>query len=57
MKINTKGNKTTAAVLAGAIVTVIGGVGLVELSPEVKGAVQTLVTAVLVFIVPNGSGE
>ena len=48
-----KVNKTTAAVLAGAAVAVIGA--LITLEPSVLAAVQTLLTAVLVWIVPNGA--
>ena len=44
-------NKTTAAVLAGAVVTVIGAFW--QPDPTVLGALQTLVTAGLVYAVPN----
>ena len=47
-----KFNKTSAAVAAGAIVTLIGA--FFTLTPEQLGAVQTLLTALAVFVVPNG---
>jgi hypothetical protein len=46
-------NKATAAVLAGAVTTVIGG--FLAIDAEVLGAVQTLLTAVLVWLVPNAA--
>ena len=52
MKIQ-KVNKTTAAVLAGAAVAVIGA--FVTLEPSVLAAVQMLLTAGLVWVVPNGA--
>lgn len=50
-----KFNKTTAAVLAGAIVTVIASFYVMD--AELQGAVQTLITAALVFLVPNSETE
>jgi uncharacterized protein (DUF736 family) len=44
-------NKTTAAALAGAAVTVIGA--LTTLDTEALGAIQTLLVAALVYFVPN----
>ena len=44
-------NKTTAAVLAGAVVTIVGAFW--QADPTVLGALQTLVTAGLVYAVPN----
>ena len=44
-------NKGTAAVLGGAIVTVIGAFW--NPGPEVLGALQTIVVAGLVVLVPN----
>ena len=46
-----KFNKATAAVLSGAVVTILGV--FVDLAPEVIGAVQTLLTAILVWVVPH----
>ena len=48
----TKINKATAALVAGAIVTIIGA--FVTMTGELQGAVQTLVTAALVWLVANG---
>lgn len=44
-------NKTTAAVVAGAAASVVGG--FVAVDGEALGAVQTLLTALLVWLVPN----
>ena len=44
-------NKTTAAVLAGAVVTIVGAFW--QPDPTVLGALQTLVTAGLVYLIPN----
>jgi len=44
-------NKATAAVLSGAIVTVIGSA--MVLDQELSQALQTLITAALVWLVPN----
>lgn len=44
-------NKTSAAVLSGAVIAVIGA--FVELPAETLAAIQTLITAVLVWAVPN----
>ena len=44
-------NKATAAVVSGALVTLIGA--FVALDREVLGAAQTLLTTLLVFLVPN----
>ena len=47
-------NKTTAAVLAGAVVTIIAVFLPAQYrSPEVIGAAQTIITALLVYLVPN----
>lgn len=48
----TQYNKATAAALAGAIVTAIGAL-LPGADPTLLGAVQTVITAGLVFLVPN----
>ncbi len=49
--------KSTAAVLAGAIVTIIvwalDTFTTVKLSVEVAGAIQTVITTVAVFFVPH----
>ncbi len=47
-------NKATAAVVAGAIAAVAGA--LSTLDPELIGAIQTLLTAALVWLVPNRAG-
>lgn len=47
----TRFNKATAAALAGALVTVIAA--FMPMSSELQGAAQTVVTALLVLIVPN----
>lgn len=44
-------NKTTAAVLAGAATSVVGG--FVAVDGDALAAVQTLLTALLVWLVPN----
>lgn len=44
-------NKTTAAVIAGGLVTLVGA--FVHIDPELQGAVQTLLVAGLVWVVPN----
>ena len=44
-------NKATAAVLAGAVVTLVGAFATVD--GETLGAIQTLLTAALVWLVPN----
>lgn len=49
-----KWSKATAAVVSGAVVTLIGA--FVALDPEVLAAIQTVLTAALVYLVPN-SGE
>lgn len=46
-----KYNKATAAILAGAIVAVVGG--FFALDAELLAAIQTVLTAVLVYAVPN----
>ena len=48
-------NKATAAVLAGAVVTIIGAFW--QPDPTVLGAIQTLITAGLVYLVPNISKD
>ena len=45
-------NKTSAALVSGAIVTIIGA--FATMTGELQGAVQTLVTAGLVWLVTNG---
>lgn len=47
-------NKATAALVAGAIVSVVGS--FLALTPEVQGAAITLITAALVWLVPNTEG-
>ena len=49
----TKFDKTTAAVISGAIVAIAGV--LFKVSPEILASVQVIVTAVLVWLVPNKS--
>lgn len=44
-------NKATAAVLAGAVTTIAGALFAVD--GETLGAIQTLLTAALVWLVPN----
>src|SRR5690606_28151125 len=46
-----KYNKLTAAVLAGAVVTLIAA--YVDVPKEAQGAAQTLITALFVWLVPN----
>lgn len=47
-------NKTTAAVLAGAVVTIAAVALPAEWkSAEVLTAAQTIITAIIVFLVPN----
>ena len=50
-------NKTSAAVLAGAVSTVVcwslNHYASADIPVEVSGAIQTIITALLVFIVPN----
>lgn len=45
-------NKTTTAVVVGAVVTMVGA--LFALPADLQGAVQTLLTAALVYLIPNG---
>ena len=47
----TQYNKTTAAILSGAVVTIAAA--YLPLTPEVVAAAQTLITAALVWLVPN----
>lgn len=47
----TKFDKTTAAVISGAIVAIVGSVFAVD--PQILAAAQTLITAALVWLVPN----
>ncbi len=47
----TKFDKTTAAVISGAMVAVAGA--LFSVDPEILAAAQTIITAVLVWLVPN----
>ncbi len=44
-------NKATAAALAGALVTVVAA--LWPLESELQGALQTVLTTALVWLVPN----
>jgi len=44
-------DKTTAAVIAGAVVAVVGA--LTTIDAQVLAAAQTLITAALVWLVPN----
>lgn len=44
-------NKTTAAVLSGAAVSILGAVFVLD--AELLGAIQTVLTASLVWLVPN----
>lgn len=44
-------NKTTASVLAGAAVTALASVFV--MNSELQGALQTILAAVLVWLVPN----
>lgn len=46
-----KFNKATAAILAGAVVTVVGA--FFSLDADLLGALQTVLTAALVYFVPN----
>lgn len=50
-----KFNKATAAVLAGAVVTIIGA--FVSIDPDVMASIQTVLTAALVWLVPNGEAK
>lgn len=47
-------NKTTATAVAGAIVVLVGA--FFELSVEQSGALQTVITATIVWFVPNKEG-
>lgn len=49
-----KFDKAAAAAIGGAVTTFLAAV--TTLSPEVIGAVGTLVTAALVWLVPNRAG-
>ncbi len=49
----TKFNKTTAAVLGGAITAIVGAFLPVE--PAVVAAIETVVVAALVWLVPNAT--
>ena len=44
-------NKTSTAILAGAVVTLL--VHWVPMPPVEAGALQTIVTATLVYLIPN----
>ena len=44
-------NKATAAAVAGAVVTVLGAV--FALDADLQGAIQTVLTALLVYFIPN----
>ncbi|MFQ5974231.1 MAG: hypothetical protein ACE5Q3_18045, partial [Alphaproteobacteria bacterium] len=50
-----KFNKATAAVVAGALVAVAGA--FLDLEPELRSALQVVVTSALVWLVPNIAGE
>ena len=50
-----KVNKATAAVVAGSVVTLIGA--FIALDPELQGAIQTVLTAAIVFFIPNGEPQ
>lgn len=45
-------NKATAAVVSGALVTIVGS--FVVMDQEFMASVQTILTAALVYFVPNG---
>lgn len=47
----TKYNKLTAAVLAGAVVTLAAA--YLDIPTDAQGAAQTIITAFLVWLVPN----
>ncbi len=47
----TKYNKASIAVIAGAIITIAAG--FIAMSPEIQGAAQTIITALLVMVVGN----
>lgn len=47
----TRFNKASAAAVSGALVTLAGA--FVALDGELQGAAQTLLTALLVYLVPN----
>ncbi len=51
MKTMQKFNKATAAVIAGAIATAVGA--FFGLAPELIGSIGTVLTAALVYFVPN----
>ncbi len=44
-------NKTTAAVISGAAVSIVGA--FFDPGPDILAAVQTLLTGALVWLVPN----
>ena len=48
-------NKTTAAVISGAVVSIVGA--FFDPAPEILAAAQTLLTAALVWLVPNGGTD
>lgn len=48
-------NKTTAAIVAGSVVTLIGA--FVALDAELMGAIQTVLTAALVYLIPNEAAK
>lgn len=45
-------NKATAAVLGGAAVSVLGA--FIVMDEELRSALQVVITAALVYLVPNG---
>ena len=48
-------NKVTASVVAGAVVTIVGA--FADLDQEVLSSIQTVVTALLVWFVPNSGDQ
>lgn len=50
-RLSTQNNKVTVTVVAGAVVTVLSA--FVEMGGELQGAIHTLVTAALVWLVRN----
>ena len=48
-------NKTSAAVVGGAIMAVIGA--FITITPEIASAIQTLAVAGLVWLVPNDTAK
>ena len=44
-------NKTTAVVVAGSVVTILSA--FAPMAPEVTASAQTILTALLVWLIPN----